>query len=291
MSATQSRDGASRRISKKMKVILNEITLNVFRSTSQRFLDNKIKGFKQPDIFKNEDMADHFAHTHLSEIASQNVVKGFIISRIEFIENTLGLDQIRNDSFIDIGDSDGIFLKSLGKNELSANISDAGVKTIYKKGINSIRCDAEHLPLKDKSIDHILFFEIFEHLPNPISALQELNRVAAKSVILSIPYVSKTNIHRYNYVPSWPIFEHHIFEFGDEDFRKIVTHAGFEVPYHEIVTVLKPVNVKERSIFLLWNFIRLIVKDPEYVRIHEDLFAGCFKKFSIYYLIKKDRIV
>ena len=287
MSTTPSNNQTMRSVYQKMKDWFNEITLSVFRSTSQRFLDSKIKGFKQPEIFEKEDMAEHFAHQYLGEIASQNVVKGFIISRIEFIQNALGSDPVSHDTFIDIGDPDGIFIKSLGKNELSANISDMGVKNIYKKGIAAIQCDAEHLPLKTKSVDNILFFEIFEHLPNPVSALLELNRVSVKSVILSIPYVSKTNIHRYNYVPSWPIFEHHIFEFDDNDFRKVVTHAGFDIQRHEIVTVLSPVTIKERGIFLLWNFRGIIMKDREYGRIHNDLFAGCFKKFSIYHLIKK----
>jgi SAM-dependent methyltransferase len=289
MPITPSQNETPRSVVQKLKAGLKEITLSAFRSTSQRFLDSKIMGFKQPEVFENEDLAEHFAHEYLGEIASQNVVKGFIISRIEFIEKALGPDPISHDTFIDIGDPDGIFIKSLGKKELSANISSMGVKNIYKKGIAAIQCDAEHLPFKTKSVDHILFFEIFEHLPNPVSALQELNRVSAKSVILSIPFVSKTNIHRYNYVPSLPIFEHHIFEFDDNDFRKIITHAGLDIQRHEIVTVLSPFNIKERVIFLLWNFLGLIMKDPEYGRIHKDLFAGCFKKFSIYHIIKKPK--
>jgi SAM-dependent methyltransferase len=287
MSISPMKTSLMARFYRNMKDRVNEITLSVFRSTSQRYLDSKINGFKQPDIFKNEDMAEHFAHQYLPEIASQNVVQGYIISRIEFIENALGKEQISHDTFIDIGDSDGIFIKSLGKCEISANISEIAVKNIYQKGISAIRCDVEHLPLKDGSVDHILFFQIFEHLPNPVSSLQELNRVAAKSTILSIPYVSKTNIHRYNYNPSWPIFEHHIFEFDDEDFRNVVSHAGFDVYYQETVTVLSPVTLKERCVFFLWKCIGIFRTDPEYLTIHNDLFAGCFKKFIIYNLIKK----
>jgi hypothetical protein len=243
--------------------------------------------FNNKKIFIDEDMAKHYAHVYMGEIASQNVVKGFIIDRIQFIEQVLGQEQISKDTFIDIGDPDGIFIKALGKDGISANISEIGVKNIHRKGIEAIRCDAGHLPLKKNSVDHLLFFQIFEHLQNPIATLDELNRVAAKSVILSIPYVSKTVIHRYNYCPEWPIFEHHIFEFDSEDFKKIISHTNFTIGRHTIVEVIRPITIKERFVFLLWDFICLVRKEPEYQNSRHDIFAGCFKKFSIYYLTKK----
>jgi len=274
----------------RMKYWINSLTLEVFRSTSQRVLDQKMNSFNNKNLFANEDMAEHFAHILMEEIASQNVVKGFIIDRVQFIEQVLARDQIKQDTFIDIGDPDGIFIKALGKDGLSANISEIGVKNIYKKGIAAIRCDAEHLPFKDNSIDHVLFFQIFEHLSNPIDGLKELRRVAAKSVILSIPYVSKTNIHRYNYCPEWPIFEHHIFELDSQDFQKIVSHAHLAIRHHAIIEVLKPVTFKERFIFLFWDLMSYVWKEPEYQDIGGDLFASCFKRFSVFYLIKKNRI-
>jgi hypothetical protein len=260
---------------------------DVFRSTSDRYLHRKLQSFDNKEVFDNEDMAEHFAHMYLEEIASQNVVKGFIIDRIQFIEQVLGKERISKDTFIDIGDPDGIFIKGLNKTGFSANISEIGVSNVHKKGIEAIRCDAEHLPFKKDSIDNILFFEIFEHLPNPIEGLKELHWVAGKSVILSIPFVSKTTIHPFRYNPDWPIFEHHIFELDDDDFRKIVTHAGFSVGHHIVVQVLKPATLKEYIGFYLWDLIHYFRKDPEYQTIHRDLYVGCFKKFSVYYLIKK----
>ena len=103
MPITPSQNETPRSVVQKLKAGLKEITLSAFRSTSQRFLDSKITGFKQPEVFENEDLAEHFAHEYLGEIASQNVVKGFIISRIEFIEKALGPDPISHDTFIDIG--------------------------------------------------------------------------------------------------------------------------------------------------------------------------------------------
>lgn len=270
----------------RMKKLVESVFRDAFRSTSGRFLHEKLDSFDNKKVFYQEDMAEHFAHIILEEIASQNVVQGFIIERIQFIESVIGKDRINQDTFIDIGDPDGMFIKALGKEGFSANISETGVKNIHQKGIESIRCDTEHLPFKDGSVDHVLFFEIFEHIPNPIMGLKELHRIAGKSVILSIPFVSETTIHRYNYCPDWPIFEHHIFEFGDTDFRRIVSHANFTVGRHQVVEVLVPKTMKERLVFLAWNLIHYIRKDPEYQTIHKDLYMGCFKKFSIYYLIK-----
>lgn len=273
-------------LEKALKSVIEPVLMDVFRSASGRELEKKLESFQDTCLFQNEDIAEHFAHIYLEEIASQNVVKGFIIDRVRFIQQVLGSQRISNETFIDIGDPDGIFIKSLGKTGYSANISEMGVRNIYRKGTEAIRCDTEHLPFKDNSIDNILFFEIMEHLPNPVTALRELHRVSGISVILSIPYVSKTTIHRYNYRPDWPVFEHHIFEFDHEDFIKIVSHAGFSVERHVVCDVMRPVTLKEHCAFLLWDLIQYFRKDPEYSTISGDLYMGCFKKFSIYYLIK-----
>lgn len=271
-------------------IVPYRIFLGVFRSNSEQILKRKLSSFNKNYIFENEDMSTHFAHTELQEIASQNVVKGFIIDRIEFIEKTPGDNAIKNESFIDIGDSDGIFIKALGKSAISANISEVAVSNIHKKGIEAIRCDAEHLPLKNSSIDHILFFEIFEHLSNPISMLHELYRVCKKSIFLSIPYVSRTNIHRFNYDPQRPIYEHHIFELSDADFRKIVSHSGFSVSDCKVAEVLDGGgNLAERCVFWLWRFLMVFYKPAEYKNNPTDLFCGCFKKFSIYHLVKNPK--
>jgi hypothetical protein len=270
-----------------VKRYLSRQIQDVFRSTTLRVLHEKESGFSQPDLFQNEDLAEHFAHMTLQEVASQYVVKGFIIDRIRFIEGSLSPGQILNDTFIDIGDPDGIFIRAFHKDLLSANISADAVANTRKKGIETVRCDAEHLPFKDGAVDHILFFEILEHLKNPVSALAELNRVAAKSVFVSIPSMSRTNILRSGYNPDWPSFEHHVFEFDDEDFRNIVSHAGFSVAWMKTVEVMRPVTVREKAVFLLWDIVHRFRKDPEYRDNAKDLFAGCFRKFAIYRLVKE----
>lgn len=40
----------------------------------------------------------------------------------------------------------------------------------------------------DKSVDHIIMLEVLEHLEYPVEALNEIFRVARKSVVLSVPH-------------------------------------------------------------------------------------------------------
>jgi len=46
-------------------------------------------------------------------------------------------------------------------------------------------------------------------------------------------------------------------------------------------------NIKEKIGFALWKFSRHFYKTEEYKNNENDLYLGCFKKFSIYHLIKK----
>ncbi len=275
------------RVPDKLRCLVSHAIQQTFLSATTRALQRKETGFSKSHLFAGTDLAEHFAQMYLPDVASQNVVKGFIIDRIQFIEHALGKNRIEQDTFIDIGDPDGIFIKAFGKNQLSANISEMAVKNVRSKGLEVLQCDAEHLPFKACSFDHILYFEILEHLNNPIGALAELHRVAARSVFVSIPFVSRTNILQYRYNPDWPVFEHHVFEFDDEDFRNIVTHAGFRIERSLIIDVMRPKTIRERMVFLLWDLIQMVRKDPQYKDNRKDLFAGCFRKFSIYFLVKE----
>lgn len=175
----------------------------------------------------------------------QNVVKGFIIDRIKFIEETLGNDEIDKSSFIDLGDSSEIFIKSLEKKGLSIYISKEALINIKAKGIEGIIADIEKLPIQKNQFDYVLFFE---------------------TAFISIPYVSKTNIHKYNYDTSRPSYQNHIFEFDDNDFNNIISHSNLEIKSMRIVSVFE--CGKNHIILTLWKIFK-----------EKDLFLGCFNKF------------
>ena len=68
------------------------------------------------------DVAHHFGD-ELLDGSFQYVQEGFIIARRQFIQEMLGKEEIIRSTFADIGDSNGVFLKGLGKSGVSINLS------------------------------------------------------------------------------------------------------------------------------------------------------------------------
>ena len=81
----------------------------------------------------------------------------FTIDRIAFIRENALLKN--NDIIADLGDSNGIFLRSCQKDGVSVNISDPAVKSLHGRGMETVMADIEFLPFKDNSIHTIFLFE------------------------------------------------------------------------------------------------------------------------------------
>ena len=64
-----------------------------------------------------------------------------------------------------------------------------------------IKCDIINMPLDDASIDVILCTEVFEHIKNPILALQEFSRILKPggTLLLTAPVCSLTHMAPYYY--------------------------------------------------------------------------------------------
>lgn len=54
-------------------------------------------------------------------------------------------------------------------------------------GFRFIRCLAENIPLKDKSVDTVIFGDILEHVKDPNILLQEGKRLSRERIIISVP--------------------------------------------------------------------------------------------------------
>lgn len=226
------------------------------------------------ELLYHEDERNHYGDVEIVDKAAEYVLKSFTIDRIAFIKRYCTLKD--NDIIIDLGDSNGIFLKSLGKTGISVNISDEAIASLRGKGMEVIKAHIEFLPFKTGSVNTILLFETLEHVPNPVALLNEIGRVCSDTVIVSIPLVEKTHIHPYNYDPCRPIFQHHIFEFNRNDFARIVTHTPFIIRNEETALVLDGKSgIFDCMVFFFWKSF-----------IEKDMFCGCFREFYICRLTK-----
>ena len=81
-----------------------------------------------------------------------------------------------------------------------------------------IRSDIVAIPENDKSFDAILCTEVFEHIPDPIAALNEFHRLLKKGgvVILTAPFCSLTHFAPYHFYSGFNsyFFEYHLSRIG-----------------------------------------------------------------------------
>jgi SAM-dependent methyltransferase len=226
-------------------------------------------------LVTKEDERSHFQDVDLGDAGLQYLVRSFTIDRIRFVREVL--PEGVHGPVVDLGDTNGIFLRSLKQSGISVNISDPAVRSLHGRAMEVVKADVESLPFKDKSVEVVLLFETLEHLPNPLRALGEIGRVCSRSLILSIPLVSLTTIHRAHYDPTRPATQDHIFEFSVPDFKRILSHTPFELERDRIVMVLGGGGgIFDRIAIALWSIFR-----------ERDMFCGCFRRFYLCHLVRR----
>lgn len=83
-----------------------------------------------------------------------------------------------------------------------------------------IVCDITNIPEKDASFDAIMCVEVFEHLPDPIAALNEFSRLLKPGgwLILTAPFCSLTHFAPFHFFSGFNshFYTHHLPEKGFE---------------------------------------------------------------------------
>lgn len=81
---------------------------------------------------------------------------------------------------LDIGCGPGPFWPLITGNHIigiDINIDKTTIRRAKKYGVNLVRADAQHIPLKDNTASLIFCPEILEHLDNPFLTLREASRI------------------------------------------------------------------------------------------------------------------
>lgn len=91
-------------------------------------------------------------------------------------------------------------------------------------------CDITEIPESDQSFDAIMCIEVFEHLPDPISAIKEFKRLLKPGglLVLTAPFCSLTHFAPYHFYTGFNryFYEKHLVENGFE-IMEISTNGNF----------------------------------------------------------------
>ncbi len=98
--------------------------------------------------------------------------------------------------------------------------------------------DITSIPIENDYFDAVMCIEVFEHLPNPIEALLELNRVLKPGgkLILTAPFASLTHYSPYHYATGFNkyFYEHHLKNIDHESIRIQANGNYFEFLAQEV---------------------------------------------------------
>lgn len=80
--------------------------------------------------------------------------------------------------------------------------------------------DITAIPVEDGSFDAVMCTEVLEHVPDPVAALKEMNRVLRSGgyLMITVPFASLTHFAPYHFASGLNkfFFEHHLGEMGYE---------------------------------------------------------------------------
>jgi methyltransferase family protein len=228
----------------------------------------KRHGWSQDSLGMTDEQAVvHFANdTELGQFACL-AHRLFHKFKLEFLSRTLGAEYIASRTFLEVGDSDGLVLKSLGKSGFSINNDPRCIDLIRRNGIEATVGVGEGLGVPDKSYDVAMAFETLEHSLNPLAFLQEMTRAAREKIAISIPGVSRTFVHPR--VKGIRVGEEHVFEFCSRDLLNLVTHLPLRLAHFRKFSVFAP---PPNPLALAYYYL---ARDPQF-------FGGCFRWFDFY---------
>lgn len=223
------------------------------------------------EAMSEEQALVHFREKNgLTEAHLRNGVRYFHAWRVDLLRRRIG-EELATASILDVGDSDGLMLKHLGKHGLGFNLSPEAINRIESNGIEARLGDGQALPFDANTFDYVLCFETLEHVESPAALLAELSRVCKPSgrVFISIPWVPRTFVHARH--TDTPRGDRHIFEFSRDDFVALLTHTPLTLTWESVCDLFgEPSRPAQRALLA--------------VSARRHTVAGMFRRFQFFEL-------
>ena len=153
--------------------------------------------------------------------------------------------------------------------------------------------DITKIPEPDSSFDAIMCVEVFEHLPDPISAIKEFSRLLKTngSLVLTAPFCSLTHFAPYHFYTGFNryFYEKHLIENGFEILEITPNGNFFEYVAQELMRVpfcAEKYSKSNISIIDKLAILKLTIKLSKLSR--KDNGSNEFLNFGLHILAKKN---
>ncbi len=129
------------------------------------------------ELISDEQARIHEGEAYAIEATCyRRAIRYFHAWRIDQLQRRLGA-RLESAEVLDVGDTDGLMLKHLGKAGTGFNLSPTAIANIRSNGIEAVLGDGHEMPFATDSFDLVLCFETLEHVENPFQLLEQLARV------------------------------------------------------------------------------------------------------------------
>ena len=197
-----------------VKVLLKEYRDNAIKFIEKFDCTNILKPNVNRILKETTSHYDNQVRVFNSEYSKASVytLLSWNKSYIKKIKNFLLNDQFKNKTLLDIGVGGAyvtIEMAKIGLKVIALDMSNIVLSNVEKyksdlklKNINTIRSNAEELPLRDKSVDYIVANAVLEHLPHEAKAISEWKRVLKPRgrIMITVPIK-----FRYVWPFLWPV--------------------------------------------------------------------------------------
>jgi SAM-dependent methyltransferase len=134
---------------------------------------------------------------------------------------------------LDVGCGWGNFLQILNDNQLpylGIDVSQEAVAICSEKGLNCLKADLINLSKDSKQkYSVITFFQVIEHLKNPLEYLKTAKKLLKKNGILLITTPNNNSPLRSLFGPKWSVYNtpSHYFFYSKKSLGRLLKMAGF----------------------------------------------------------------
>lgn len=159
---------------------------------------------------------------------------------------------------LDVGCGPGVFLDILRRDRsiVGMGLDAVQVKVDYARevlGLEAVCSGADELPFANNSFDTVTTLEVLEHLPWGVyeNALCEIQRVARRWIVVTVPYCEERALMRCPYCGAWFNPSYHLRSFDEEKLRGLF-------PEFTLVTLQRhsELQLYPHIVQRIWRWIR-----------------------------------